>query len=438
MGAPAGHAGAGEERRIHILGQTEHVVNEAGIHVDVGAHGDPAAAAGHDFLNAHLLDALHEDQVVRPALLLGEGHGIVLDDDGAGVGHRVDRVAEAVDLAGAVAGAAVEQAVEIVAERGVGRGFAELAAHGAEHLHRLGVGAAVERALERADRAGDGAVGIGAGGADRAADKGGVIGRVLGVQDHHEIEQACLLDGILLVLAEHAQIVFGQAQAGLGVVHIERLAVDIVPLRLIGVGGDERKARDEFDGLAREVLHGGVVRVVVIGIEVRDAAGELVHDVVARVVQDVVLLKALGQKARLLEQEIELLQLIPRRQVADEQEIGDLLIAEGSGLLMGGDDVLHADAAVIELAGHGLAHAVLHIIALHGADVAHAGDDAGAVGIAQAVFDAGIVAVQRRDLILRGEFGIEGVDFFVVKLPEVRHGGVSPLVLQFLKANLSE
>ena len=207
---------------------------------------------------------------------------------------------------------------------------------------------------------------------------------------------------------------------------IEGLAVDIVPLGLIGVGRDEREARDELDRLAREIFHGGVVRVVVIGIEIHDAAAELVHDVVARVAQDVVLLKALGQIARLLEQEVELLQLIARGQMADEQQIGDLLIAEGAGLLVGGDDVLHADAAVIELAGHGLAHAVLHIIALDGADVAHARDDAGAVGIAQAVFDAGIVALELRDLILRGELGIEGMNVFVVKLPEVRHGGVSP------------
>ncbi len=41
VGAPAGDAGRGEQRRVHITPGYQHAVNEAGGHeVDFRAHGD--------------------------------------------------------------------------------------------------------------------------------------------------------------------------------------------------------------------------------------------------------------------------------------------------------------------------------------------------------------------------------------------------------------
>ena len=96
-----------------------------------------------------------------------------------------------------------------------------------------------------------GAVAVGAGGRDRAADEGGVVRRVLGVQDHHQIEQVRLLGRVELVLAQHAQVVLRQTQPRLGIVHVERLVVVVVPLGAEGIRRDEREARDQLDRLAR-------------------------------------------------------------------------------------------------------------------------------------------------------------------------------------------
>ena len=71
--------------------------------------------------------------------------------------------------------------------------------HRAELLHDLGVGAAVERALQGAHRPGDGAVGIRPAGGEGPADEGGVVAAaVLGVDHQHHVQQVGLLLGMLL------------------------------------------------------------------------------------------------------------------------------------------------------------------------------------------------------------------------------------------------
>ena len=54
--------------------------------------------------------------------------------------------------------------------------------------HHALVGAAVQRALERADGAGNGGVDVGEGGGDDAGGKGGGVQFVVGVQNERDIE----------------------------------------------------------------------------------------------------------------------------------------------------------------------------------------------------------------------------------------------------------
>ena len=71
MGAPARDTGRREQRRIEILRQVEHVVNESGIEVNVGAHRQLLMLARHDLLNSKLFYALHQLQIVQPSLFPG-------------------------------------------------------------------------------------------------------------------------------------------------------------------------------------------------------------------------------------------------------------------------------------------------------------------------------------------------------------------------------
>jgi len=410
VGAPAGDAGAGENRRVHVLGDVQHAVHKTGIHIDVCAHRHLLILALHDLLNAHLLHALHELKLGQTALVGGQRGGVFLDDDGARVGHGVDGVAEAVNLAGAVAARPVEDGVKVAAQCRIGRGDADFALERGEHLHDLGVGAAVQRALERADRARDGAVGVGAGGGERAADEGGVVAGVLGVQDEHEVEQVRFLRGEGFVLANHPQQIFGHGQIGRRVVDIEGLPVEVVALGSIGVGRDERETADELDRLAQQVLERGVVRAVVEGIQSQHAAGQLIHDVTAGRLENHVLGEGVGHRPGGGEDAHELLLLLLARQMAQQQQIGDLLVAEGAVFPVRLDDVLYADAAVVEFAGHRHAHAVLHAVALDAADLADTDDDTGAVGVSEASLDVLILKGLRRDGVFLGDVRAQRAD----------------------------
>ena len=199
-----------------------------------------------------------------------------------------------------------------------------------------------------------------------------------------------------------------------------------MPLGAVGVRGDEREAADQLDRLARDVLERHVVRRLVIGIQVEHAALELVHHVAAGRFEDHVLVEPVWQAARALQQAVEARLLLARRQFAEQQQIGDLLVAEGAAFVVGVHDVLHADAAVIQLAGDRNAHAVLDVVALHAADVAHADDDAGAVGIAQAALDAWVVQTRFGDAVLRSDIGTERVDVVIERVVAFGQGR-SPL-----------
>ena len=68
---------------------------------------------------------------------------------------------------------------------------AVVAADRLQQLHHLLVGAAVQRPLERADRAGDGGVHVRQGGGDHAGGEGGRVHLVVGVQDQGNVERLC-------------------------------------------------------------------------------------------------------------------------------------------------------------------------------------------------------------------------------------------------------
>ena len=130
--------------------------------------------AFHDHGQAQLLHLLQQGEVVGVALQLRHALGVLLQQHGAGIRHGVHRVAQAVDLAGPIARLAVQQLVQVVLDGAVVVGI-HILLDIAEHLHDLGVGAAVEGPLQGADSPGNGAVSVRAAGGHGAADEGRVV-----------------------------------------------------------------------------------------------------------------------------------------------------------------------------------------------------------------------------------------------------------------------
>ena len=110
-----------------------------------------------------------------------------------------------------------------------------------------------------------------------------------------------------------------------------------------------------------------------------------------------------GRGPQLGEQLGELFQLLPVGQAkAQQQQEGGLLKAEAVFRDKALDQILHADAPVIQFAGHGNFLPVLDVVALDRAHLGQAGDDAGAVGVAQAPLYVGVVLLPPPDVLVVG------------------------------------
>ena len=195
-----------------------------------------------------------------------------------------------------------------------------------------------------------------------------------------------------------------------------------MPLGGEGVRRDQREAGDEADGLPQDVFERGIVRALVVGIQGQHAAGQLVHDVAAGGLEDHVLGEGGGHLPGLGHDVIEALQLRAGRELAEQEQVGDLFIAEGAVLLVRGDDILDADAAVVKLAGHRHALAVHHIVALDAADLADADEHAGAVRVPKAALDALVLKIMRVDRVLLRDILAQPRNVVFKKRRLFRHG----------------
>ena len=322
MSAPARDARDGEQRRKEVRRDIQHLINEAGIHIHIGAHDLFMPRDLGEHARRHALDRLHQLQLVEHAALGGQRAGALPQDDGARIGQGIDRVAHAVDQAAAVAKLAAQDAADAVGHGVIVLPVADGLLDEGELRQHLPVRAAVLRPLQRADGRGDGGIGVRPRGRDGAAGERGVIAAAVLCMAHKaQVEQPRLLLGEVLVRADHAQEVLRRGQLRLRPVEIEAVVVKIMPLYNIGIGRDDREARNELDGLAHHILDTQAVRVRVAGIQGKDGPPELVHDVVARIFQDHVLRKILRQIRKIMQQALEHVVLLLIGQVAEEQQV---------------------------------------------------------------------------------------------------------------------
>ena len=248
---PARRARDGEDGREQVRRDAEAVVDGGGIEVHVGVE---------VLLLLHQLgDALAHVDPLGLAQLIGELLRHALEVRRARVERGVHTVADAHDAA-FVGQAILDVRVDLV-------DLANLV----EHLDDALVGAAVQRALERADGAGDGAVHIAERCDGHAAAEGAGVKAVVGVQDVANVDGA-LHVGAGLFAVDEPQEVGRLAQLGIA---REDLLAQTVAVK----GRDEhRHLRDEVQALgarAVEVVAG--LGIVIVATQCADGGAQRVH-----------------------------------------------------------------------------------------------------------------------------------------------------------------
>ena len=164
---PARGSGDHEQRREQIDRNAHQVIGDGRVPIEIGEHALRVVHGG--------LDALGDGIETRVASVDGQFARHLLHNVAARIADGVHGMPEADDDF-AVGHAAADVGLGLV-----GRGVARL------NLERDFVGAAVLRALERADCAGDARVEIGAGSGDDAGGEGGCVELVLRVQDQRRL-----------------------------------------------------------------------------------------------------------------------------------------------------------------------------------------------------------------------------------------------------------
>ena len=178
----------------------------------------------------------------------------------------------------------------------------------------------------------------------------------------------------------------------------------IVGLRLVAVGRDRRHGADQRDRALQALLDRQIVHRLVLGLVLErhreeNGARDAVHDVHRRMTQDRVLLETVRQLAVRAELVLPVHQLLRRRQLAEHQEVGGLLVAVAVLLAVRRDEVLDADSTIVELAGNRLLLALVHDVAVDVADRGQPDQDARTVVVAQAALDAELAVKRRVDVV---------------------------------------
>ena len=216
------------------------------------------------------------------------------------------------------------------------------------------------------------------------------------------------------------------ALARLGQMEEHTLLVVVAALHLVGVHHHGGHAGDQVDALVQDIFQAQVLGVLVVGIQAQHTTLQLIHNVGGGGIHGIH--KALRQSAMLGQDLAEIIQLLPGRQTAEQQQPDHFLKHEtvvAVGLL---HDLVDVDAAVDQLARGGDHMSFLILFVAHNVThVGQAGQHAGAVRVAQTALDAqtltglGVDVVVGNVLLAQGPHrgGVQGRHFCMCKI----HGG---------------
>ena len=398
--APARNTRDREEGSVHLDGDVEHTVNETGIEVHVCTHRLVRALEGIEEIGSDTLDRLKQCEVVGVALLFCEIVGVLLEHLRTGVGERVYRVSHTVDESRAVAKLLLENSCQHLAKLCLVVRVLHIFLDAVEHLLNLDVRTAVERALERADRACDSRIGVGARGRENSAGEGGVVtAAVLCLNDHTDVKQSCLFLGVLLGRAEHTKEVLRGADIVVRTVEVKASAVVVCAVVSVGMRRDDGELCDYLDALTEHILKACVIGVFVVGIERKHAGRHLVHYRARGRFHKDVLRKSRGELAVVREERVEIVELLFVGELAEEEKVNYLLEAVAVFLSVAVDELGHIEAAVFELTVVGNLVTLVNVVSVNVTYSRNARHNAGAVLFAQTSLDSVVFKCGRRNAV---------------------------------------
>src|ERR1035438_10269849 len=208
VGGPSGDAADGENGRIEVDVDAQRGVGGGGVEIHVGVE----LFVGLDIE----LDGAGHLEPFGLAGIFAELFAHAAQVRGAGVFSLVDAMAKAGDFL-----FRGEHALDVFDR--VGTGLVD----GIEQAHHALVGAAVQRAFERADGAGNSGVDVGQCSGDDAGGEGGGVELVVGVKDEGDIEGASGGFGRLDAV-EHPEKIGGVSEGAVGGNHFEAFAEAVV------------------------------------------------------------------------------------------------------------------------------------------------------------------------------------------------------------------
>ena len=225
--------------------------------------------------------------------------------------------------------------------------------------------------------------------------EGGVVtAAVLHVENQRHVEHLRLEVGVFPVGTQQREDDLRRGHGRLRAVDVKTVLADIVVISVVAVHAEHRKYRNQLDALAQHVVDRCIVRILVVAEQCQDRARDGVHHILTRRFENDVADKVLRQRPVLNEQLAEIHELFLLGQLAEEQEVNNLLKAEAVVSADAVDDIVDVVAAVIQLAVTGNQLSVYHFVLLDGGNVGQTRQNALAVDVAQTALDVEL-AVER-------------------------------------------
>lgn len=181
---------------------------------------------------------------------------------------------------------------------------------------------------------------------------------------------------------------------------VHALMIIMPAFDLIGIAHNGWKLGNELDGLPQNIFNGDIIRLLVIGIEGQHAARQLIHDIRRGRLHNHILNKIFRELAALGQGLRKGCELRLRGQRAEQEQPGNLFIAEAVLRFAAMHQIEQIYPAVNQAAGHRYALSVADIIALHVADTGEPCHNACAILVAQAALDGITLEVGRVDGVI--------------------------------------
>ena len=189
MRAPTHNAGHGENRRVQLARNTQHLVHKSAVEVDIGAGHLAVTTAFRYKRRSNPFDRLVQVKILRALFFLSQHFNVTAENAFARIGKRIDRMAHAVDEALMIERLLVQDFTQIGTDLVLVFPIAHVLANVVHHFGRFNVRTAVARTLKRCHRRSECGIRIRARRRNNARGKRGVIAAaVLHVQNKRRIQ----------------------------------------------------------------------------------------------------------------------------------------------------------------------------------------------------------------------------------------------------------